>query len=247
MRILDRLLRRKAVSDEQPPAFGGNLFQCRRCGSLALGAWGGYHVFYSEARGTCKKDCDFVPVSEKRALSSSGMSDKELLEKLYSILNRPDLMKISDHPKPLLEEVERRLGLGKPATEDLPEFQRQSTTDVHDAVRLLRDGALPATPIISRARVEAEYQDMVSAWGCRGLKGGTPQDIADTLRRNLERDSKLPRFRNFSVQVIADQYCAQVYSSFEREPGARYATATAYRIWRTSDSVFFCGSKDAIL
>jgi len=147
----------------------------------------------------------------------------------------------------LWDGVKRRLGLGKPTTGRPARFSPASTGNAREAVALLRDGALPAVPMIPESRVEAEYRDLQMSWGCRGLKKGTMREIAETVQKNLEKDAKLPRFREFSVEVLTDQYCAQVYSHFEQEPGARFATANAYRIWRTDRSVFFCGSKNAIL
>jgi hypothetical protein len=231
--------------------FWYNLFQCKSCGALALGAGGKYNLFHSESKGRCRHE-DFILVSEKRALSVSGMSEKKLLDRLHTILNSPDLKKSSNPPNPLLEEIEQRLGLRKqrlgtekPVTERLPRFKEQYTKDIDEAVVLLCDKALPAVPIITKSKVESEYVKLKDSWRSRDFKEGTPQEIGDTLRNNLDRDAGLPGFSNFSVTVIPAQYCAQVNSYFETEAGVVHTNT--YRIWHTESSVYFCGGKLAIL
>lgn len=229
------------------PAGHVNWEMCTRCGDLTF-SFANYRVRQdTPSVKKCQADCDYVTISEEQYLSSSGKSEEEMLEYLMRHINLFDPMKNKKEWKLLREEVEKRMGLGTPVTEDLPLFERQNTTSIDHAIALLRDNAIASVPTITKIRVEFEYAALAGHWGCTGFREGTLLEICEALRKNLERDATFSSFNDFSVDVIPNVYSAEVGSHFHRRPGDRYGTVTVYRIWRTTDLFFFCGSKDTIL
>jgi len=132
-------------------------------------------------------------------------------------------------------------------TKQQTEFHEKSTRNVQEAIDSFLNGALPVMPVIDKIRVNSEYKNIQSGWGSRGLKSGTPQEIAAVLRKNLEKDLKYPLFLQFMLTVDTDECCTQAVSIFSPEPGSTIPSCFVYRIWKTSDSIYFCGNEETLL
>jgi hypothetical protein len=119
-------------------------------------------------------------------------------------------------------------------------------TTPENAVKLLQDRAWAAIPIACRRWVEREFRDLTAGkLGWRSdLCEGTLREIARVLHHSLERDAGMPLFEGVNVEVYIGRCCAQLNSHFGQTPGAVCGTFTGYRIWRTTDSFFLCGSSE---
>jgi hypothetical protein len=216
----------------------------------------------SGSDGSCKEHTAdpekyFIPVAYSSAASSTGLSEAALLQRIHDCMSERSRMYENyyvqrgrawrafdyDAAKAMVAEVERRLNILHGAR-NLPPFRKSDTADVNDAVAIIHAAALPATPIISEPTVAVEYLGLTQTsvgWE-EGFKAGTVQEVIPIVRKNLERDTTDPRgFNKFTLDVKVDDWCgyAVVFSFFTDR-------ARAYRLWRASELVFFCGSNSVL-
>ena len=228
--------------DDGPPALGGYLLMCAKCGQFQLRVRGMSSLFSprrgQEYHGIC--GCvDAIPISWNKAMAVSGMTEQELRSRL--------LDKAATFFDAGREELENLLRVSRPVTEGIPQFAPETARSAEACVGIFRDTALRCVPVVSRGRADLEYRRVAGAWDSSGMKEGSVSDICHVLRWNLERDARLPLFREFSVKVVPEFFCVDVDSHYAAGAGARYATARVYRVWRTDETVVLCGGKPTVL
>lgn len=211
-----------------------NLWLCPACGALYIVNW---MVFPEDADGC--DECHPTVVgatTEAVALQLTGWSETRLLNEAYVVATEVARMNPTWGAEPFVEEIERRLGMSPPIPGEGPDMDQVKVATVTEALDVLHRRAIPAAPIVDEARVRAEHHLLRRSWGGPVLRSGSPTEITDVLRRNLERDATLPGYRGILVNAIDDQYCAQVVSLIGDQ-------GRAYRVWRTPDRLWSYGSR----
>jgi hypothetical protein len=104
-----------------------------------------------------------------------------------------------------LESIQRQLAEAGQNTE-MPEFTTvEGIVSPAEAVDILFERALPATPDVTTEEARRTYEFVRGAWGSQGLYSGTPDEMRQLILTNLQRMQAEDGFRSFSIEVKADE------------------------------------------
>ncbi len=135
------------------------------------------------------------------------------------------------------ESIEHQLVEAGPDT-DLPEFTSvEGIVSPAEAVDVLFDRALPATPDVTVEEARRTYEFVRATWGSQALYSGTPGEMRQLILTNLQRMHAEDGFRSFRIEVNADENHLRamvvVFSGDGFQPVG---------VYRSGDAVLVCGN-----
>jgi len=120
----------------------------------------------------------------------------------------------------------------------LAEFKEITNKSPDEATDALCKEAIYAVPAISETMVRKYYLDVSSSWASEQLIEGSPEEIASTVLKNLQRMKAQAGFQNFTVKTYLADNCAQLNVLFSLGG----FTFQPVRVWRSSEKLFVCGN-----
>jgi hypothetical protein len=193
--------------------------------------------------------------SEKALLRQTGFTKRHVFAMLY-----PHCGGMSRFGVPKKEEIEALLGLAVPARDSLAEFSSEEKLKTLKACLDAVERGMASIPIICDVRVQLERR-RYGKWS-RGLWRGEKVAIIQSLKKHLSSNLSSSGFTKCSVtkgtdMVLNDDYSidVKIYSTqiipnraVRRSDGTseleKYDTVTIYKIWRTNEAFFVCGSSN---
>lgn len=129
----------------------------------------------------------------------------------------------------------------KKQQEKLPSFSEQEATTAWEAINILFDEAIVATPRSSPEQVQQEYQLIEPRWGSQILVEGSENEVKPIVYGNLQRLEKRENFSYFSIEVYPKHKYTQVNASFGKKTRRMFV---GMRVWRSKDRFFACGDEE---
>jgi hypothetical protein len=126
---------------------------------------------------------------------------------------------------------------GGQITEDkVAGFAGVQTTNPVEAVDILFDDAIPATPSITRGELEEGFRRIRALWGSTRLHSGSREHIKALILANLQRMCSSEVVDEIGIGVFAEQRAAQVSLRL------KHIGFVQVRIWHSGDQFFACGN-----
>ena len=115
-------------------------------------------------------------------------------------------------------------------------FREETSSSAEQALQILFEKALPATPSETERRIQADYESLQRTWDSEILVEDAGPAVREVVLRNLQRIAEEPGFEEFAVVVDdRDVRFAQVNAFFS-------AAFIPVRVWRCEDKVYACGN-----
>jgi hypothetical protein len=116
-------------------------------------------------------------------------------------------------------------------------FQPVSSKTADDAVTVLFDRALMATPSLSIDAVRSNYEMLRGPWSSQTLFEGSRDRTYSIVVANLRRIQSTPDFRRFEISVDLTKCAAQISATV-----GRYVIPVS--VWRSGEIYLACGNSD---